>query len=124
MVGEGRWTFGVLDVDKVRGPMAFADVDLHSRSACAGIAAAAVEREAASSRLRHAAHVRENFERYFSPQLAERIAAIQPGIKRLYVSGYPADFVAQRGVLGEGVNFLQKPFSLQELAVKVREMLA
>ena len=57
-------------------------------------------------------------------ELAERVAALQPGIKRLYVSGYPADFVAHRGVLGDGVNFLQKPFSLPDLAAKVQEVLA
>ena len=56
--------------------------------------------------------------------LAEQIAALQPGIQRLYVSGYPADFVAHRGVLDAGVHFLQKPFTLQELAMKVREVLA
>ena len=57
-------------------------------------------------------------------ELAEQIAAIQPGIQRLYVSGYPADFVAHRGVLEAGVHFLQKPFTLQELAAKVQEVLA
>ncbi|MBP8292407.1 MAG: response regulator, partial [Caldilineaceae bacterium] len=56
--------------------------------------------------------------------LAEQIAALQPGIQRLYVSGYPADFVAHRGVLDAGVHFLQKPFTLQELAMKVWEVLA
>ena len=56
--------------------------------------------------------------------LAEQIAAIQPGIQRIYVSGYPADFVAHRGVLEAGVHFLQKPFTLQDLAAKVQEVLA
>ena len=59
-----------------------------------------------------------------TPELAEQIAAIQPGIQRLYVSGYPADFVAHRGVLEAGVHFLQKPFTLQDLAAKVQEVLA
>ena len=56
--------------------------------------------------------------------LAEQIAAVQPGIQRLYVSGYPADFVAHRGVLEAGVHFLQKPFALAALATKVQEVLA
>jgi PAS domain S-box-containing protein len=56
--------------------------------------------------------------------LAEQIAAIQPDMKRLYISGYPADFVAHRGVLEAGVHFLQKPFALQGLAAKVQEALA
>ncbi|MBK7916294.1 MAG: response regulator [Chloroflexi bacterium] len=56
-------------------------------------------------------------------ELAERIIAIQPDIKILYVSGYPADFIAHRGVLEGGVHFLQKPFSLQKLASSLKETL-
>ena len=55
--------------------------------------------------------------------LVQRIAALRPGIKVLYVSGYPADVVARRGVLEGGVNFLQKPFSLNVLATTVRKAL-
>ncbi|MBL0172819.1 MAG: FHA domain-containing protein [Gemmatimonadaceae bacterium] len=75
LLGDGQMTLGVAYVDNVRSARAFSEDDLHFLVAFAGIAAAAVEREATASRLRHAAHVRENFERYFSPQLAERIAA-------------------------------------------------
>ncbi len=75
LLGEGHVTQGVLYVDNLRSASAFSDDDLHFLVAFAGIAAAAVEREATASRLRHAAHVRENFQRYFSPALAERIAA-------------------------------------------------
>jgi adenylate cyclase len=75
LLGEGHVTLGVLYVDNQHNASAFGDDDLNFLVAFAGIAAAAVEREAASSRLRHAAHVRENFERYFTPQLAARIAA-------------------------------------------------
>ena len=57
-------------------------------------------------------------------ELAERVAVIQPGIKRLFISGYPSDIVAQRGALGDDVHFLQKPFTLQELATKVSAVLA
>lgn len=57
-------------------------------------------------------------------ELAERIMAIQPAIKILYVSGYPADFIAHRGMLEGGVHFLQKPFSLQKLASSLKEALA
>jgi two-component system cell cycle sensor histidine kinase/response regulator CckA len=39
------------------------------------------------------------------------------------MSGYTADVIAHRGVLGEGVHFLQKPFSNQDLAAKVTEAL-
>jgi two-component system, cell cycle sensor histidine kinase and response regulator CckA len=39
------------------------------------------------------------------------------------MSGYTSDVIAHRGVLEEGVHFITKPFSRQELAVKVREAL-
>ena len=39
------------------------------------------------------------------------------------MSGYTADVIAHNGVLDEGVHFIQKPFSIQDLAVKVREVL-
>jgi two-component system cell cycle sensor histidine kinase/response regulator CckA len=56
-------------------------------------------------------------------QLARRIGAVRPGVKVLFISGYTADVVAQRGVLDEGVQFLAKPFSRDDLARKVREVL-
>ena len=37
------------------------------------------------------------------------------------MSGYTADVIAHQGVLDEGVHFVQKPFSMKDLAVKVRE---
>ena len=86
MLGEGRVTLGLLYVDNVRDAHAFTDDDLGFLVAFAGIAAAAVEREVAAERLRDAARVRENFERYFTPQLAERISAtagaVAPGGER------------------------------------------
>jgi len=56
-------------------------------------------------------------------ELAERILAIQPGLKCLFMSGYTADVIAHRGVLDQGVNFIQKPFSVMDLAVSVRKVL-
>ena len=56
-------------------------------------------------------------------QLAERLAIARPGLKCLYMSGYTADIIANRGVLDEGVSFIAKPFSLAVLASKVREVL-
>jgi PAS domain S-box-containing protein len=46
-----------------------------------------------------------------------------PGLKALFMSGYATDVVAPHGVLGEGVHFLQKPFTGRLLAAKVREVL-
>ncbi len=74
LIGEGRRTLGVLYVDNLRDVNAFTDGDLDFLVAYAGIAAAAMEREQSVERLREATRVRENFERYFTPQLAERIA--------------------------------------------------
>ncbi len=56
-------------------------------------------------------------------ELAEQLGAIRPNLKRLYMSGYTADLIAHRGILDEGVNFIQKPFGNDELAAKVRQVL-
>ncbi|NTU50583.1 MAG: response regulator, partial [Desulfobulbaceae bacterium] len=55
------------------------------------------------------------------PDLAERLHSLYPDIRILFMSGYTANMIAQRGVLDESVNFIQKPFSLQSLAVKLRD---
>ncbi len=55
--------------------------------------------------------------------LMVRIITSRPEIKTLYMSGYTTDVIAHHGVLEEGINFLQKPFSNQTLAAKVREVL-
>ena len=57
-------------------------------------------------------------------ELAETLQARYPDLKVLFMSGYTANVIAHRGVLDEGVNFIQKPVSNRELAVKVREALA
>jgi signal transduction histidine kinase/ActR/RegA family two-component response regulator len=56
-------------------------------------------------------------------ELAERISAIKPGLKTLYMSGYTADVIAHQGVLHEGVQFLQKPMTAGELTDKIRDVL-
>ena len=56
-------------------------------------------------------------------QLAQRLAETVPDLKCLFMSGYTANVIAHRGILDEGVNFLQKPFSMAALAAKVREVL-
>ena len=55
--------------------------------------------------------------------LAERLHALYPDIKTLFMSGYTANVIAHRGVLDKGVNFIQKPFSTKDLAAKVRAAL-
>jgi signal transduction histidine kinase/ActR/RegA family two-component response regulator len=55
--------------------------------------------------------------------LAKKMHSMYPNIKRLFMSGYTANVIAHHGVLDEGVHFIQKPFSIKELAAKVREAL-
>jgi PAS domain S-box-containing protein len=55
--------------------------------------------------------------------LAKKVVGLYPDIKILFMSGYTADVIADRGVIDDSVNFIQKPFSLQDLAVKTRSAL-
>ena len=55
--------------------------------------------------------------------LADQLAARRAGIRVLYMSGYPGDAVVQHGELPVGSAFLQKPFSPDSLARKVRDIL-
>ena len=56
-------------------------------------------------------------------EMREHIEEIKPGIRTLFMSGYTANVIAHRGVLDEGVEFIQKPFGMKALAGKVREIL-
>ncbi len=56
-------------------------------------------------------------------KLAEKILREYPNLKCLFMSGYTANVIAHHGVLEEGVNFINKPFSKQDLADKVRQVL-
>ena len=56
-------------------------------------------------------------------ELSDRLKEVRPNVKVLFISGYTADVIAQRGILDQGVAFLHKPFSSDELAAKVREVL-
>jgi two-component system cell cycle sensor histidine kinase/response regulator CckA len=55
-------------------------------------------------------------------ELAERLSVLRPGIQILYISGY-TDHEVLDGIVGPGSNFLQKPFTPEALANKVREAL-
>lgn len=56
-------------------------------------------------------------------RLAELLLSERPEIRVLYVSGYTDDAIVRQGVLESDVSFLQKPFSPQLLAAKLREVL-
>lgn len=55
--------------------------------------------------------------------LAHEIEKIRPGIRILYMSGYTADVIAHHGVLYEDVHFVEKPFTAETLAKKIKEVL-
>ncbi|HPM75598.1 MAG TPA: PAS domain S-box protein [bacterium] len=55
-------------------------------------------------------------------QLFEQLRAVQPGIRVLFMSGYTENTIAHHGVLEEGMNFIQKPFSVEHLVHKVQEV--
>ncbi|MBP7676552.1 MAG: PAS domain S-box protein [Thermoanaerobaculia bacterium] len=56
-------------------------------------------------------------------ELCEGLLATIPGLRCLFVSGHPADVLADRGLAGDGIRLLTKPFTAHELAVQVREAL-
>ncbi len=56
-------------------------------------------------------------------ELAEKILRTHPHIKILFTSGYTEDAIVQHGVRESELNFIQKPFSFNEIAHKVRELL-
>lgn len=55
--------------------------------------------------------------------LAEKIVAMRPGVKVLFVSGYTDDAVMRHGVQSSETNFLHKPFTSDSLCRKVRKVL-
>jgi PAS domain S-box-containing protein len=55
--------------------------------------------------------------------LADELAQICPDLKCLFMSGYTDETIVQHGILAPGLAFLQKPFTVQGLARKVRDVL-
>jgi len=56
-------------------------------------------------------------------ELADQIKLVIPDIHCIFMSGYTADVIAHRGVLSQSINFLQKPFTFSDLALKVSEVI-
>lgn len=57
-------------------------------------------------------------------ELRDRLVALKPDTRVLFMSGYTADAIAHHGVLEEGVQFLPKPFNIKALSLKIREVLS
>src|SRR5689334_14363617 len=58
------------------------------------------------------------------PMLADKLTALQPDLKVLYISGYDNTHVVQKYVVEKGHVLLTKPFTVAELQSKMREMLS
>ena len=56
-------------------------------------------------------------------ELMKRIETLKPHIKVLFMSAYTGDVIARRGIIEGDAHFIQKPFSIDALAAKVREVL-
>ncbi len=57
-------------------------------------------------------------------QVAQAARAHQPGLRVLYMSGYPAAVLSERALIGEGDPYIQKPFTPQTLAERIRHALS
>jgi hypothetical protein len=55
--------------------------------------------------------------------LADRVLEIRPDLRVLFMSGYTSDSALRAGVVEGGMPYLQKPFTAEGLARKVREVL-
>jgi DNA-binding NtrC family response regulator len=57
-------------------------------------------------------------------KLADEATRRRPGLRVLYTTGFTRNAVVHNGILDTGVNFIAKPFTMEDLAAKVREILS
>jgi CheY-like chemotaxis protein len=57
------------------------------------------------------------------PELARRLAPLRPEARVLFMSGYTGEAVVHHGLAAPGIHYIQKPFTPEALAAKVREVL-
>ena len=55
--------------------------------------------------------------------LAERVTAALPTIRTLYTSGYTQNVIVSQGVLHEGIEFLAKPYSVEQIARRIAQLM-
>jgi CheY-like chemotaxis protein len=56
-------------------------------------------------------------------EVYDELKKIRPDIKVLFISGYPADILTKKGIVGEGINFISKPINPEVFLRKIREVL-
>jgi CheY-like chemotaxis protein len=56
-------------------------------------------------------------------ELADKLKTIWPNTKILFTSGYTDNHIVHSGTLQAGVNFIHKPYSIESLSIKIREVL-
>ena len=121
--GEGReWVLVVDDEDAVRQ---FSTDALEELGYSVVSAASASE---ALDILRHRDDIALLFTDIVMPEvngrkLADQAQLIRPGLKVLYTTGYTRNAVVHNGVVDKGVELIGKPFTVDDLAVRVREIL-
>ncbi len=57
------------------------------------------------------------------PSLAKKLQILKPGLNCLFMSGYTDNVIAHHDIVSEDIHFIQKPFTMQEMAAKIRNVL-
>ena len=121
--GKGEWVLVVEDNDSV---LKLADKMLNGLGYT--VLTARTRGEAMDLVKRHAHRIQLLITDVVMPEmngreLANEILGLCPNIQTLFMSGYTADVIVNHGVLEEGVNFIQKPFTTHGIASAVRKLL-
>ncbi len=61
--------------------------------------------------------------RISGPDLVRRLREVHPGVRALFISGYSNQVMTRNGLVGPGTAYLQKPFTPEDLAARVRRLL-
>jgi FixJ family two-component response regulator len=56
-------------------------------------------------------------------ELADQFVTLKPSTKCLFMSGYSAEVITRNGVIAKGINFIEKPFTMQNFAGKIKDVL-